>query len=474
MVINHKRTLLLLGTVIVLLGGCVSVPQKGGFDTVQAEIANRTGQRVEWRQGSEEDAALDKEVNALLQKPLSEDSAVQIALLNNRHLQAMYENLGIAQANLVQAGLLANPIFSAEIGFVQGGGSPDLLFGVTQSFLSILWQPLRKSIAQAEFEAAQHRVTAAVVAMAADVCNAYYRFQADLQIGELLQQTVKATGASLEAAQALREAGNTTALQLYREQALHEEARLLLAGAEGQAVKDREHLNRLMGVWDKQVVWRMPSRLPDVPKAMFDLTDLEHRAIAQNLDMQAMRSDLLAAARRAGLADRTDFIPDFEIGAGAEREEREWDSGPSVSFTLPLFDQGQARKAAAYADVRRLRQLMYAKAVDIRSMVRAAGHAVFNTRQRALHVANVVLPLRSRIVNESQLQLNAMQLGVFDLLIAERQQINAALEYVETRREYWQARVRLQQILNGSTGQEEDADSDPGLALGTGMEPGGH
>jgi len=473
MITKSRPHLIALGGLVLLLGGCASVPQKGGFEEVKTEVANRTGHRVEWRQSSDEDQALDREVNALLEKSLTPESAVQIALLNNRHLQATYEELGIAQANLVQAGLLSNPIFSAEIGFVEGGGSPDLLFGVTQNFLSILFQPLRKSIAEAEFAAARQRVAAQAISIAADVCDAYYRFQADLQVGELLRQTVKATAASLEAAQTLREAGNTTALQLYREQALHEEARLLLAGAEGQAVADREHLNRLMGVWDKQVVWRMPTRLPDVPSGMLDLTDLERRAITANLHLQALRSDLLAAARRAGLADRTDLIPDFEIGAGAEREEGAWDAGPSVAFTLPFFDQGQARKAAAYAEVRRLRQTYYAKGVDLRSMVRAAGHRVFNTRQRALHVANVVLPLRSRIVNESQLQLNAMQLGVFDLLTAERQQINAALEYVETRREYWEARTRLQQILNGSMPMDMDGE-DASLALGTGMEAGGH
>jgi outer membrane protein, heavy metal efflux system len=107
-------TVLAMAALGVFLSGCASVPPKGGFDEVQQGAAQRLGQKVQWNQGTEDDQAAAQAVQLLLQRPLTADDAVQIALLNNRRLQAVYEELGIAQANLVQAGLLKNPRFSGS------------------------------------------------------------------------------------------------------------------------------------------------------------------------------------------------------------------------------------------------------------------------------------------------------------------------------------------------------------------------
>src|SRR3989304_5884830 len=99
---------------IGVLTGCASVPKVAGFLAVQNIIEQRIGRRVHWNQGTSEDAAVVDAVWSMLQQELTLDEAVQIALLNNRSLQATYEELGIAQADLVQAGLLRNPPFGAS------------------------------------------------------------------------------------------------------------------------------------------------------------------------------------------------------------------------------------------------------------------------------------------------------------------------------------------------------------------------
>jgi hypothetical protein len=50
-----------------------------------------------------------EQVAHLLAVPLSPDAAVQVALLNNRDLQAAYNDLGISEAAYVQASLPPNP-----------------------------------------------------------------------------------------------------------------------------------------------------------------------------------------------------------------------------------------------------------------------------------------------------------------------------------------------------------------------------
>ncbi|MDO8142190.1 MAG: hypothetical protein Q6358_11880, partial [Candidatus Brocadiales bacterium] len=137
-----------------ILIGCASVPKEAGFPDVQKLIERRISQRVHWNQGRPEDAAVADAVRYMLQQELTVDEAVQIALLNNRSLQAIYEELGIAQADAVQAGLLRNPIFGAGFRFpdktVGGHRSTNTEFSVVQDFLDLLVLPLRKKVAAAQ------------------------------------------------------------------------------------------------------------------------------------------------------------------------------------------------------------------------------------------------------------------------------------------------------------------------------------
>ena len=104
---THKSIALLALTLVV--SGCASINPQQGFNDVSIEVEQRLGSRVHWYTGSEEDAQVQQSIQNLLEQPLTVDSAVQIALLNNQSLQAEYANLGISQADLVQAGLLKNP-----------------------------------------------------------------------------------------------------------------------------------------------------------------------------------------------------------------------------------------------------------------------------------------------------------------------------------------------------------------------------
>ena len=119
------------------------------------------------------------------------------------------------------------------------------------------------------------------------------------------------------------------------------------------------------------------------------------------------------------------------------------------TFPIPLFDQGQARLGRAMAELRRAQQEYYALGVRVRATVRAVRERLQGLQDQALYYRDIVLPLRERIVNETQLQYNAMQRGVFELLRAREQQIQAAVAYIETLRDYWLARTDLGQILSG-------------------------
>lgn len=175
-----------------IFSGCASVPKEAGFPDIQKLIGQRIGRRVHWNQGTPEDVKVAEAIRSMLQQELTQDEAVQIALLNNRSLQATYEELGIAQADVVQVGLLRNPTFSASFRFmdksVEGHRCTNTEFSVDQDFLDLLMLPLRKRVATAGFEQVKLRVSNAVLNLAADVRSAYYTLQADEQTLEMLKQ----------------------------------------------------------------------------------------------------------------------------------------------------------------------------------------------------------------------------------------------------------------------------------------------
>ena len=434
-----------------LLTGCATVPRDSGFSDVEQTVSDRLSQRIQWRQDSSEDRAADEAVAALLANQLDKNSAVQIALLNNRRLQAVYEELGMARAGLVQAGLLRNPVFGASIGFTEGGGSPDLRFSIVQDFLSILYMPLRKRVAESEFAAAKLRVSGAVIDLSGDVGAAYYALQAARQMLELRRQVAGASAASLDAARRLRQAGNITGLDLDNEQALFINARLDVEAAKVVVTTRREHLNRLMGLSGATINWRIADRLPALSTDRLDLKLLEARAVESSLDLAIVRQDIETMGRRLGFTRASALVPELELGAEGEREEGAWDIGPEVAFPIPLFDQGQARIAAARSEVNRLRRIYVALASEIESVARATRKRLVTARRMAGEYERVALPLQARIVEQTQLQYNAMQLGVFQLLASFERQIDVGERYVETLRDYWLARNDLERILNGRT-----------------------
>jgi cobalt-zinc-cadmium efflux system outer membrane protein len=193
-----------------MLVGCTTIPQEAGFSDVERSVADRGIKRVHWNQGTPSDEAVALAVQEMLAEELTADQAVQIALLNNRNLQATYEDLSVAQADLVQAGLLKNPVFDFDFRFYEGSGGPQIEGSIVQEFIDILQIPLRKRVAESRFEAAKLRVAGAILDLAAQTRTGFYRLQADQQLLEMRRTVLEASEASYKIAQRLRESGNIT------------------------------------------------------------------------------------------------------------------------------------------------------------------------------------------------------------------------------------------------------------------------
>jgi cobalt-zinc-cadmium efflux system outer membrane protein len=280
---------------------------------------------------------------------------------------------------------------------------------------------------------------------------------------EIRRQVAASTTASFDLMWQMREAGNVRELDLASEQALAEEAKLALRLTEIAVRTSRETLNILMGLEGEETqTWTIiPLRLSEPPRDSLDVEHLESRAIEQSIDLAAAGHLITAATENVVLDRASGLFPELIIGGKGERDGSEWKPGPMLLLPLPLFDRGQARIARAQAELRQARELRQALTVRISAVARSTRDRLNGHRDRALHYRDVLLPVRDRILRETQLQYNAMQVGPLELLRAKEQQIEVAVRYIDALREYWEAHADLALILAGRLPPTEPAPAVP-------------
>ncbi len=433
------------------LHGCsrVNIDPQPVFEEVQQDVLTRSGHTACWDTCPDE-AAFKHCIESALEQELTADLAIYIALLNNRQLQATYENLGIAKAQLVQAGLLRNPIFALSYRFSTKSSVSDLIdIGLFQNFLEALLIPLKKRMATSELEATQAIVTTQVLDVIARTKIAFYEFQAQEQIWNLKKQVLLGAESSYDAARRLFEAGNIKDLELTANRTFYEQTKVELASLEVAILKARESLNVLMGLWGNQINWKASVCLPIALENESDWGDIESCAIANSLDLAAARRQIYATASGFGIDTTRIVFPQMEIGPNSERDEGVWFVGPAIALGIPLFDFGQAASTAAQAEILRQWNQFTALAVNIRSAARLARIHVLNTHRQSQYYQKILVPLAEQLTSLTLLQHNAMQLGVFHLLATKLQELEKKIQAVENLRDYWIARTELELILNG-------------------------
>jgi outer membrane protein, heavy metal efflux system len=461
-----------LALALAALAGCASTSAQPAFDEVARTVHARSGHALRWNHDTEADKQAEQAIDRLLAEEITADGAVQVALLNNPALRAKLEELAIAQADLVQAGLLKNPVFSfGRTAWESEHINPNLFATVEQDFLDILTMPLRKRVAATELEATKLEVGDHVLEVAAQTREAFYEVQAAEQVLAMRRLVEEAAGAAAELAQRQYEAGTMNDLALDTELGLAAQAALDRKRSEGEALVAREKLNKRMGTWGPRVAWKMPARLPDLPAAEPGLEHLESAAVAQRLDVSAARRNVQAMGYALSLAKTTRWTGTVSVAveAGRLRHNNKFSFGPSVALEIPLFDQRQAQIAKLEAFKRQAEGELRGLAVDVRADVRASRARVVTARGVVEQYAKVIVPLRENVVKFSQQQYDAMLLGVYQLIQAKQSEFDSYREYIETLREYWIARSDLERAVGGRVG-DAPRFSSPGTASVAGPE----
>lgn len=439
----------------VALAGCTTAPRNGLSD-VQRELASRVNATAAWPRTADDRARVDQNVATLLRAELTPETAARIALLNNRHLRATFEEIGLSEADLIAAGRVSNPSFSASVRWPNSRPrTPDVEFDLGLDVLNALLIPMRKNLAGEQLAAAERRVAHEAVDLATEAKAQVYEIQAREAFRDRLATILETNAAAAEFAQRQFDAGNINRLELLNQQAIAQEAQVELQRTNAQLARDREKLNRLLGLAEPDLDWKiaptLPAPAPDEPA----IDTLETSALARRLDLAAAQIDVSVARAALNLKQKTRLLPaSLDLGIDTEHDPANVGShshvtGPNVALALPIFDQGQADLARLSAEARRAEANAEALAIDIRSDVRAARAAVVAARQTAEYFDHTLLPQRQEILRETLLQYNAMQRSSYDLLHAKEQLVEAERDRIEAWRDYWVARTQLERAVGG-------------------------
>jgi outer membrane protein TolC len=440
----------------LVLAGCASFSADGGFDSVRELTKERTGKAPVFQRTEADSRAAAGRIAELLNEPLTADAAVELAYLNNRGLQASFSELGIAEADLVQAGRLRNPSF--DFGRLSGGGIVEIDRSMMFDVLGLLTMPVAKQVEQRRFEQAQYQAAFEAVGLAAEVRRGYYNAIAAQELARYYQQVKDAADASSELAKRMLQAGNFNKLSQMREQAFYADATAQLARAQHQAIVERERLTRLLGLSREQLAFKLPERLPDLPRERVEPNDAEQTAMDKRLDVLMAKRSAEATARALGLTRTMRVVNVLEAGYQNKSQTGEARrNGYEIRLDLPLFDFGSARVARAEATYMQAVHRAAQAGINAQSEVRESYSAYRTAYDLARHYRDEVVPLRKRISDENLLRYNGMLIGVFELLADSREQVASVTGYVEALRDFWLAQTDLQTALTGRSPVTEAA-----------------
>lgn len=444
------RSLLLVAA--LNLSGCAAFSPDSGMTAVSDVTSQAINKDVAFVRSAEGAGAVDGAVRRLLSRTLNAEAAVQIALLGNKGLQAAYNELALAETDLVEQSLPPNPVFS--VSRISGNGASEIERQVVGDILALATLPFRSDIARDRFRQAQLRAALATLRLAADVRRAYVRCVAANEMVVLLTDAKSTAESTAQLAVKLGETGSINKLDQAREQVFYAETTADLATARQTATSAREKLARLMGLWDDGLDFRLPNQLPPLPRRPLALPSIEADAIGHRIDLQIARLELTALAKSLNLTEATRFVTLLDL-AGISRRTQDPEGPPfrergfDVQFQIPIFDGGEVRVRQTAETYQLAFNRLTERAVNVRSEARDAYRSYRSTYDIANHYQREILPLRKIITEEMQLRFSSMQVDIFALLTEARQRLASLRGAIDAKQNFFLAQSELQTVVNG-------------------------
>jgi outer membrane protein TolC len=445
--------LLLITLAVLGIAGCTGFTKDGGFDAVADAARQRLAANIEWPRTSQERAKADAQVAALLGHPLTAEDAVQIALLNNRTLQGAFEELGISEADLVQAGRLPNPRF--DLRHASAAGQYDIEETLSFNVLSLLTMRYAREIQRQRFAQTQRVAVLRVAQLAKDTREAFYAAVAARESLDYRLKVRAAAEAGATLAQRMVAAGNWNQLDQAREKNFYIDAVQGLTHAALAEEAAREKLIAAMGLPEEKcgaLNLRLVEVLPILPTSIENLPDVESALLQNRLDLQLMRTRMDELQRNLKLTRSTRFVNVLDVGATRVQQgsrDAPYERGYTITLEVPIFDSGSARVKKSAAIYAQAVDNFTQAAIEARSQIRLAYANYRAAFELAKQQRDEVLPLRKAIAQENLLRYNASQISIFELLSDAREQAAGFDGNIQRVRDFWIAKSQLDAALLG-------------------------
>ncbi len=421
--------------ITLLFAGCGSIPVDQGRSEVDRMLLTR-GQPLE--------ATVKESLSRLLQEPITRDTALKIALVNNPKMKMSYARLGFGAAQAYEGSRIRNPVFEGSwLDPRNVSGRTFITLGLAISLSDLITLSARKKLSQAEFDALKMSVGQDIVSLLAETELAYYDYVGAELTAQLTAKIAKAGNLSAALAQRFRDAGNFSPRELAIAKSAAAETGLRSLEAQAEAMAARTRLANLLGLSIAES-WRIQPTL-HLPVADEDnLNELLSLAFNNRLDLQASKSQAEYLAKKYEVTGWSRWIEELEVGVERERESDGANfRGPTLHWSPPLFDQGKSHLFTAEAEMTMAANALVAKTVTVENEVRLGYGTLQNAKTRADAYRDALIPERKNTVQRAQEEVNFMLIGVFELLALKQQEFDSYQGYIKALQDYWQARAML-------------------------------
>ncbi len=471
--------LALSGMLAAPLIGCAAVDPRPDFRRVDQHVAAAIGDSA--LEPPEDAATAQRMIDERLRDGLTAEEALQICLMNNPRVRAAYLRVGVARADVVQAGLFSNPSLALSLRMPDGGGLTNLQFDVAQNIADLWLIPARTRAAQGDLDRATREVAREVSAAALDTRIAYFTAIGADQELEIVSENRALAEQLVEAARARRTAGVGSEIDVNLAAAELMQTEVRAQTATISAFEARRQLCVLLGLMDSPTELELRDRLPDPPAGDFDVPALVRAAEVSRLDLVAADYLIAAAAARVEQEKRS-VVSDVQVGVSFERVERGrrgdrdfladtlWASaqagalaapslqprgdqptesvlGPSLSLKVPIFDQNQAQIAKAELIHQTMMASRGALLVEVTHETRAAAQRAAATSALLTYYDDNFLPLAQRNLDLSRAAYREGALSLLSVLEAQKALLAARSQAIQTRRDYIVALIDLEKAV---------------------------
>ena len=374
---------------------------------------------------------------------LSLPEALSAAFANNPELAAAGREIGIAEGERRQAGLIPNPELSWEVEDTRRDTSTTTVT-LSQALELGGKRGARIAVASSGQTIAQLDLQRQRNGLRADVVQAFHTALRAQTAVELAQQSQALTARGLKVVQGRVTAGQSSPVEATRAQVQLAQAHAEVRRAETQRTVAFQALARLTGsplaaFREVQAADLSPGAAPSTDAL---LAQLEQTAEWRLAAAQIERGDASLGSEKA------QRIPDLTVSLGSQysREDRERVNVVGLSMPLPLFDRNQGNVLAAARRADQARDLRNAVELRLRSETRSAVSQWRTALQDVEDYDRTILPSAQQAVDTATRGFEMGKFAFLDVLDAQRTLIEARALYLEALAQATDARAQVERI----------------------------